>query len=429
VIDAQEPGQLQQLESVVVPGYKASSVIVAGDRAYLTAMAVADESPALIALSLVEPERPSVVTVVNNMTWQPKALQFAQGRLYAAAADGGLGVLAAEDSETLRELAFLDTMGSVEGVVPAGHEVYIVADDGLWIWDDNGELVHALAWKDAGWEAVAVAAADDYLYAVGSGLPGTGRWPGLRILHRDAGARVTTVATLAMANEQRVTGVTVEGTIAYVYSTSSTRDEGKTEKLHVVDISDAAEPHSIGTSSRKPQRTSGSRKRMLTRAGNVYIDAGAEGVWVVDATAGSAPRDCGLIPPGGDPVSGLALEGHHLYIASGRIVDVLNVSDAPLGVTAGSWVSPDRGQIEDLAVATGVLAACGYPPDDSSSPVLNIASLADPTAPSDVGQAGLPLGATPRQIAVADDRAYVAAWGCRLGRVRIGGAGASRLPA
>jgi hypothetical protein len=90
VIDARDAQQPVQIDGVVVPGCRASNVIVAGDRAFVFARAVSTGAPALVVLSLVESEQPSVVTTVNNMAWRPQALHYAQGRLYAAASDGGL---------------------------------------------------------------------------------------------------------------------------------------------------------------------------------------------------------------------------------------------------------------------------------------------------------------------------------------------------
>jgi hypothetical protein len=49
-------------------------------------------------------------------------------------------VLAAEDGAAMRELVYLDTMGAVEGVVPVGNEAYILAEDGLWIWDGVDDI-------------------------------------------------------------------------------------------------------------------------------------------------------------------------------------------------------------------------------------------------------------------------------------------------
>jgi hypothetical protein len=377
----------------------------------------------VVELSLADPERPTVTTV-SGVDWQPKALHYAEGRLYAAARGGGLGVLGVEDVGPLQELTFLDTMGTVEAVAPVGSGAWVVARDGLWIWNASEAPRRVVDSDDTGWEAVSLAAGDDYVAAGGNGMLPNGDGGGLWILDREPQGSATVIGLVPFAGEW-VTGVAVEDRTAYVRSVRGSREE-RLEYLHVVDLTDLAAPRLLASLTRRPGSTQGST--VVAGSGKVYVEEGESGVWVVDATERTAPSDLGLVATGGDPVTGLALAEGHLYVASGRIVDVLEVSERPEGVPVGSWLSPGQSEIHELSADQGVLVALtsgleGAISDDAKPLVVRAASLANASAPQETGHAALPLGAASYQVAVKGQLAYVAAGKVGLAVLELAGPG------
>jgi hypothetical protein len=157
--------------------------------------------------------------------------------------------------------------------------------------------------------------------------------------------------------------------------------------------------------------------RMVVEGDRLYVGSGTIGVAVIDVSAPSQPVIEGTMWPPVDSQSDIAVLGHYAYLAGGREVQIVDVSDPANMAAAGRFSLDDdfprqQARLEYLAQADGRLV--GLAVVDEQARVLTF-DTADALNPRVKGAAALPLAcasirpAEEMTLILADGLAFVPA--------------------
>jgi hypothetical protein len=303
------------LEVVAQEGGASYAVAVAGDTAYLVV------GPRVVALDVSEPTRPTVIGRSAPLPRVPVALAVADGRVFAAAQEQGLWVLAPEGT-SLRTVGHAETPAM--DVAAGDGVIYVAADEGgLRVFDasSSGTPVEVGRLATAR-RAIHVAQSGGYVFV--------DTWvDNDRLLHVVGAADPTNlrqVASLALPDDFHMDDLVADGRALYAASNYG--------KVHVISVEDPLRPAIARTIElRGSPDLSASPDTLAVADGMAYVGGWTSGqdgtvqgfLWTVSLVAGPGREVQGrLATPYG--VRGVALSGTTAFAAdvSGglRVVDV-----------------------------------------------------------------------------------------------------------
>ncbi len=276
----------------------------------------------------------------------------------------------------------------VDGVAVAGDYAYVIAGD-LYIFNlANPALPVEVGYYDMPSQAYGVAAAGKYVYVTEWESYGFGAGSGdMHILDVSNAAAPTKVGQFDGA--WAAPGLAVAGNYAYVIVKSG---------LSIVNISDPAAPSQIGFFDSPSSYD-------VTVAGNyAYLTAGSTGtgdpLQIIDISAPNNPTQAGFA--NGFSAARVAISGKYAFLTGGGVSDIelfiLDITDLAKPKQVGSYST-------DAADAIAVSGSYAFIGSDRMGGLHSI-SVADPTAPSEVG--AYTASGYAGKMAVKGNYAYVA---------------------
>lgn len=174
---------------------------------------------------------------------------------------------------------------------------------------------------------------------------------------------------------------------------------GNFHSLRILDVSNPEHPLQIS----EIQITSGSASGAVVVNGRAYLAEVQGGLRVFDVTDAAAPAFLGELR-GGESYFGLAVAGTLAYIAAGRSLHIVDVTDPANLAIVGEVSLPQQATAYDVAVAgnKAYVAALGTG--------LYVIDVADPESPRVMGHVpSIPgVRANSVDVAVGNDRVYLA---------------------
>lgn len=343
-------------------------------------------------MAVIDAASPAAPRLLASVPIAGGAADIAARGAQAIVAEGpdGLEVFDLGDPARPVSLFVAGTVGDAWGLAVFGDQVFTAEPAGLSVYDLTGTGIEHVATLGLSPYPTSLSIVGDILLATSYGF-------GFHLVDiSDPGAMSPYSYT---PSTDRVFGAAFDGRFAYLAASVA--------GLRTIDAADPAHPLAVGTVA-----TPGSACQVAVAGDLAAFASAAAGLRLIDLADPAGPVDLGTWRDGRQ-MDDVDLVGHLAYVSQGTAgIGVVDVSDPASPVEVGRF-APAGFPVRSFAIAGSLgYAATAY------APCLRVLDLAAPQSPVEV--AALDMDANVAQVAVADDRAYLAAGNQGLLVVDIG---------